>query len=109
MFELRGMLPALLTPFGADGEVNTAVLPEMIEWQLAAGVAGFYILGSTGEGLLLSEAERRTFAEAVVRQVKGRVPVVVHVGALTTRTACDLAVHAAEIGADAARHEVYGL
>ncbi len=101
MFQLTGMMSALLTPFDPEGNVNLSVLSEMVEWELARGLTGLYILGSTGEGLLLSEAERRGVAEAVVRQVKGRVPVVVHVGALTTRTACALAAHAAEIGADA--------
>jgi N-acetylneuraminate lyase len=101
MFQLTGMMSALLTPFDADGNINFTVLSDILEWQLARGIAGFYILGSTGEGLLMSEAERRSVAEAVVRQIGGRAPVVVHVGALTTRTACSLAAHAAEIGADA--------
>jgi len=101
MFQLTGMMSALLTPFDRDGNVNFTVLSDLVEWQLARGLAGFYILGSSGEGLLMSEAERRSVAEAVLRQVKGRVPVVVHVGALTTRAACALASHAAEIGADA--------
>ena len=101
MFQLTGMMSALLTPFDPEGNVNYTVLSDLLEWQLARGLTGFYILGSTGEGLLMSEAERRAVAEAVVRQVKGRVPVVVHVGALTTRAACALAAHAAEIGADA--------
>ena len=101
MFQLTGMMSALLTPFDRDGNVNFTVLSDLVEWQLARGLAGFYILGSSGEGLLMSEAERRSVAEAVLRQVKSRAPVVVHVGALTTRTACSLASHAAEIGADA--------
>jgi N-acetylneuraminate lyase len=101
MFQLTGMMSALLTPFDRDGNVNFTVLSDLVEWQLARGLAGFYILGSSGEGLLMSEAERRSVAEAVVRQTKNRVPVVVHVGALTTRAACALASHAAEIGADA--------
>ncbi len=101
MFELTGIMSALLTPFDREGNVNFAVLSDMIEWELSRGLSGFYILGSTGEGLLMSEEERRCVAEAVVRQVKGRVPVVVHVGCLTTRAACALARHAAEIGAGA--------
>ena len=64
------------------GTSTITVLSDLLEWQLARGIAGFYILGSTGEGLLMSEAERRAVAEAVVRQVKGRVPVVVHVGSV---------------------------
>lgn len=101
MFQLTGILSALLTPFDSEGNVNYKVLSDLVEWQLTQGLSGFYILGSTGEGLLMSEDERRCVAEAVVRQVKGRVPVVVHVGSLTTRAACALAKHAAEIGADA--------
>jgi N-acetylneuraminate lyase len=101
VFELSGILPALVSPFDKEGEINFPVLCDLIEWHLAAGLSGFYILGSTGEGLLMSEAERRAFAKAVVEQVRGRAPVVVHVGALTTRTACSLAAHAREIGADA--------
>jgi N-acetylneuraminate lyase len=101
MLKLTGIMPALLTPFDKEGEVNLTVLRDLIEFHLASGVSGFYILGSTGEGLLLSEAERRLVAETVVAQVKGRVPVVVHVGALTTRLACDLAAHAERAGADA--------
>jgi len=101
MFKLTGMMSALLTPFDAEGNVNFSVLSDLLEWQMARGIAGFYILGSSGEGLLMSAAERRAVAEAVVRQVKNRVPVVVHVGTMTTREACALAAHAAEIGADA--------
>lgn len=101
MFQLTGVLSALLTPFDGEGNVNYKVLSDMIEWQLSQGLSGFYILGSTGEGLLMSEDERHCVAEAVVRQVKGRVPVVVHVGSLTTRAAYALAKHAAETGADA--------
>jgi N-acetylneuraminate lyase len=94
-------MPALLTPFDDEGELNLPVARDLVEFHLAAGVSGFYILGSTGEGLLLSEAERRLMAETVVDQVKNRVPVVVHVGTLSTRAACDLASHAEKIGADA--------
>ncbi len=101
MFKITGILPALLTAFDEEGNVNLNAMYDLIEWHIAQGVSGFYILGSTGEGLLLSEAERRMVAEAVVRRVKGRVPVIVHVGALTTREACALAGHAEAIGADA--------
>lgn len=101
MFKITGILPALLTAFDEEGNVNLNAMYDLIEWHIAQGVSGFYILGSTGEGLLLSEAERRMVAEAVVRRVKGRVPVIVHVGAMTTREACALAAHAEAIGADA--------
>ena len=101
MFKLTGILPALLTPFDEEGNVNLNIMRDLIEWQITQGVSGFYILGSTGEGLLLSEGERRTVAEAVVQQVKRRVPVVVHVGAITTQTSLRPGGACREIGADA--------
>jgi N-acetylneuraminate lyase len=101
MFKLTGILPALLTAFDNEGDVNLNAMRDLIEWHITQGVSGFYILGSTGEGMLLTEEERRAVAKAVVQQVKGRVPVVVHVGAITTQAACALAAHAEEIGADA--------
>jgi len=101
MLELSGIIPALLTPFDEDDRVNIRVLRDLVEHLLSKGVSGFYVCGGTGEGLFMDEEERRQVAETVVDQVKGRVPVVVHVGALATRTACRLAAHAEEIRADA--------
>ena len=91
MLKLTGILPALLTPFDEHDKVNTTVIRDLVEFHLTAGVSGFYLTGSTGEGLLLSESERGVVVETVVDQVKGRVPIVVHVGALTTEAAIALA------------------
>lgn len=98
---LTGITPAFLTPFDGEGEINHKVAREMVEFHIATGVAGEYVGGSTGEGFLLTEAERRKLAETVIDQVKGRVPVIVQVGALTTAEASRLAAHAQEAGADA--------
>jgi len=43
-----------------EGNVNFTVLSDVLEWQLAHGIADFHLLGSTGEGLGMSETERRT-------------------------------------------------
>ena len=96
-----GIIPALVTPFTADGQVDTAALHLVVDYLLAHKVDGFYVCGSTGEGLLMTEAERCLVAETVVRQVAGRVPVIVHVGALATSTSEHLAAHARAAGADA--------
>jgi N-acetylneuraminate lyase len=96
-----GVFPALLTPFTGEDRVDTAALCELTEFLLSCGVNGFYLCGSTGEGLLLTEQERCLVTETVVRQVRGRAPVVAHVGALATSTSERLARHAREAGADA--------
>jgi len=96
-----GIIPALVTPFDVEDQVNTRGLCELVEYLLHCGVEGLYVCGSTGEGLLLTEEERRLVAETTVRQVAGRVPVIVHVGAVATGVAERLARHAREVGADA--------
>jgi N-acetylneuraminate lyase len=96
-----GIIPALCTTFTPQDGVNTTALCELIEFLLGCHVDGFYIGGNTGEGLLMTEAERRLVAETVTRQVAGRVPVIVHVGALATSVSERLARHAREVNADA--------
>lgn len=98
----NGVSPAMATPLLADGTtVDTAVIPQLVNFLLGAGVAGLFAGGTTGEGILLAAAERRQLHEATVRAADGRVPVIVHVGANQMGTAVALARHAAEIGADA--------
>ena len=68
---------------------------------VATGIGGLYVCGGTGEGVLLSPAKRRTMAQAAIAAVAGRVPVMVHIGAIDTATGVDLTRHANELGADA--------
>ncbi len=102
MFEpLHGLNTAIFTPFDAEGKIDPARFEKLLEWQLQVGVTGFFVCGSSGEGLYQSPAERRIMAETAVKTVAGRAAVMVHVGALTTQEAVELARHAASIGADA--------
>lgn len=99
MFNFHGAWPALVTPFNSDDTINTTVLQDMVEYHLAKGVGGFYLCGSTGEGMSMSVAERKLVTEVALAQVNGRAPSIVHVGTVTARDAADLARHAAEHGA----------
>jgi len=101
MRTFHGIWPALVTPFSADDRVNPLVLRELVNYLVAKGVDGFYLCGSTGEGLYMSVQEREQVAETVLEQVKGRVPVIVHVGAVATRDSVRLARHARQVGAAA--------
>jgi N-acetylneuraminate lyase len=96
---IRGILPALLTPMADDGSiVNDAALRQLVEYQLERGVSGFFVCGGSGEGLLLTPAERRAVLASVVEVSGGRAAIIAHIGALDTATACDLAHHAAGLG-----------
>ena len=101
LFHLRGVYVPLLTPFQSDGELDPPALERLVDYVLAAGVHGLFLGGTTGEFPLLSTAERQRVAEVVVARAAGRVPVVVHAGAPSTREAIQLARHAQDIGASA--------
>jgi N-acetylneuraminate lyase len=97
----KGVLSAIITPFNKAGEVDTAVLRELVRWELEVGVHGFFTCGSTGEGPLMSVEERKRVSEAVVEEAGGKATVIVHVGASNTAAAQELARHAEDIGAAA--------
>lgn len=98
---LGGIWPAMLTPLTENGEPQLERTEQLVELFVQQGLNGLYILGSTGQWPLLNLDQRRAVAERVVRTAAGRIPVMVHVGAVATDDAVALARHAAEIGADA--------
>lgn len=95
------LLPALLTPFDARGEIDCGALGRLLDRLIGEGADGIYACGSTAEVFLLSFQERKQLLEAVVRLTAGRVPVIAHVGSPSQREACALAEHAAACGARA--------
>ncbi len=98
----KGIMPALITPLNDDGlTVNEKSTRELIEFQLSQGADGFYVLGSTGEGIILSEEERMKMLEICVSQVAGRKPVICHVASMNFDEALRLAKHCEAAGADA--------
>ncbi len=99
MQSFQGIWPALITPFTADNQVNTATLRAEVDYLLGKGVSGFYICGSTGEGVYMSRDERMLVAETVINHVNGRCPVIVHVGSMVAVDAVALAHHAQQQGA----------
>jgi len=101
MEKLAGIWPALVTPLTKEGGIHVEATEKLVEDLLATGIGGLYVCGGTGEGVLLSPALRQEMAELVIRVVAGRVPVMIHVGDITTESAVELAQHASLVGADA--------
>ena len=98
--KLEGAIPALLTPYNSAGEVCEHRLRQLVDVYIGAGVNGLYVCGSSGEGMLLKTSERKKVAEVVLAQARARVPVIVHIGSVSTDEAVELAVHASKAGAD---------
>ena len=104
MEQVRGIVLPSPTVFLDDGRVDEKLMDELTDWYLACGVHAFFVLGSYGQGPAMTPDERKKVAEIIIRRVKHRVPVVVHVGAVDPYTAIDLGKHAKAIGAEAVGH-----
>jgi 4-hydroxy-tetrahydrodipicolinate synthase len=99
--KVRGLFTAIITPFQGNGKVDTDRMSDLVRFQISKGAEGIFPCGSTGLGPLMNTDERKAVAEAVLGAAKGKVPVVVQVGAADTASTVDLARHAEKAGADA--------
>jgi 4-hydroxy-tetrahydrodipicolinate synthase len=96
----EGTYANLPTPFSDDGNrLDQYRLHALLDFLLVKGVDGLACLLSSGEYPYLTHSERLELAAEVLRYVRGRVPVIVGISALTTAEAISLAVHAEDIGA----------
>lgn len=99
---LKGVLSAIVTPFTPDGEeIDEAALGKLVNQNIADGVDGFVPAGGTGEFSVLSHQERLKLVEIVVEQTAGRVAVLAHTGATSSREAIAFSKHAERVGATA--------
>ena len=94
----NGVMPAITTPFAADGEVDHDFLARHATWMIEAGCTGIVALGSLGEAATLSVAEKLDVLRTLAKALGGRVPLVAGIAALSTDEACGLARAAAEAG-----------
>lgn len=98
---LGGIFSALITPFKADGSLDLGMLGPLAEFELAQGLHGFYVGGSTGEAFLQTAGERKAVLAAFAKAVNGRARLIAHVGAIATDEAIDIGRAAADAGYDA--------
>jgi len=97
---LHGIVTALVTPFRPDERIDCSAWQKIIDAQIAAGVHGLFVGGSTGE-FFAQDLEERTIGIRFVRQAAaGRVPVYANVGCITTRDTLQLALAAQSEGVD---------
>lgn len=101
MNKFHGAWPALLSPHNEDGSINVPALRKLVDYLMGQEVDGFYLCGSTGEGVYMPVADRKQVTETVIEQVSGRVPIITHIGAVATADAVELAKHARSAGVDA--------
>lgn len=100
MKDIKGIIPALLTPFDKNNKINEKVLAEVIERNINQGVSSFYVGGSTSEVFLLTREERLALYKTVKDIVGDRLPLIAHIGDTSTERAIEYAKFAEKCGYD---------
>jgi dihydrodipicolinate synthase/N-acetylneuraminate lyase len=99
---ISGALAAAATPLRDGGAaIDEDGFGPLVDFLAAGGLDGLLALGTTGEGILLSVAERKRVSELFLEAAAGRLDVAAHCGAQTTADTVTLAAHAAEAGVTA--------
>lgn len=98
MDELAGSVVPLVTPMLSDGRIDFAALERLVAWHDQASTTALIVLGSTGEGTLLSMQERAALIDFVVE--KSNIPTWVGVSAFDHHHAMQFITQAADFGAD---------
>lgn len=102
MYEkITGLIDAPFTPMHPDGSLNLSIIPDYAHMLHRNGLKGVFINGSSGEGYLLTDAERMVLAETWKKAIDDLpgFKLIVHVGSTSVMSAAQLASHASELGA----------
>jgi N-acetylneuraminate lyase len=97
--KIDGLIAAPFTPYLPNGEINTEIISDYAEKLKNDGLKGVFICGTTGEGMLLTNEERKSVAEKWVEHNSKEFKVIVHVGTTSSKQSKELAEHAQQIGA----------
>lgn len=96
----KGAGVALVTPYNEDESINYEALGELVEEQIKGHTDAIIVCGTTGEPATMTDEERTSCMEFVVKKVAGRIPVIAGTGCNCTRNAITLSKKAEAIGVD---------
>jgi len=99
-----GSIPAIITPFKKNGDLDLPALRKFVEFQIQGGIDAIVPCGSTGEAATMDENDYQTVIETVVKQVNGRIPVIAGAGSNDTNKAIRFSQIAKKAGANALLH-----
>lgn len=99
--KLEGTFTALVTPM-RNGKVDLQTIEALTERQIAAGIDGLVVCGTTGEAATLSAQEYESLVKATVKAAGGRFPVIAGTGSNDTETTVARTKQVRDWGVDAA-------
>ena len=98
---IKGIIVPLLTPFEDDDTLDLQAFESHINWLINRKVSALMPCGTTGEGPLLNYSEKTELIKAAIEISNQRVPVIAHIGGITTKETVSLAKFAESAGANA--------
>lgn len=96
----KGAGVALITPFNEDKSVNYEELGRILDYQIKGGTDAVIVCGTTGEPSTMTEEERLSVIEYVVKYVAGRIPVIAGSGGNCTDNVINFSKKAQDLGVD---------
>lgn len=97
----HGVFPAFYACYDDKGDISPERTEAFTEYLINKGVNGLYVGGSSGECIYQTIEERKLVLEHVMKVAKGKIPIIAHIAAPSTRHSIELAEHAEKVGADA--------
>jgi 4-hydroxy-2-oxoglutarate aldolase len=101
LFELKGIIPPMVTPFDQSGVIRYDAFERNIEKYIEKGVQGFLVLGSNGESVYLEHTEKLRLIEAARKRIPASMMLLAGTGVESTQASIELTKEAAERGVDA--------
>ena len=95
----KGIATALITPLTENG-IDYEAFGRLIDWQVAEGIDGLVVCGTTGEASTLTDDEHKAAIKFAVERVAGKTPVIAGTGSNDTDYAVELTKYACEVGVD---------
>ena len=96
-----GMATAIVTPMHTDGSIDYEALGRFVEFQIASGINGLVVMGTTGENATIEPEDQKKVIAYTVEKVAGRVPVIAGTGTNNTEHVLHNTRNACQVGADA--------
>ncbi len=96
-----GLVHTPVTPFKADHAVDYDTYAKVLEFHIRNGADALALPMPEGEDMSLTDMELRELVQFALKQVRGRLPVIVHVSDAGTAIAVARARHAEKNGAAA--------
>lgn len=101
MYQFKGMVAAMTTPFNEDETINYDGFKKILNHLVDGGMHGVLIGGSTGEYSLMSMDERKSIIKAACDQAKGKIDIIAGASCHRPKDTIEMVKFAAEAGADA--------